>query len=913
MKKHILLVDDKPDNLAVYEEILSIKNIICLKADSGKEAFLLLEKTDISLILLDVQMPYLNGFETLKKIKNNKNWTNIPIILISAINNTAAHQIKGMKLGAVDYLTKPINPELLLRKINIYLELYEYRQKQNIKIEEVSSQLDALVSKRTRELEKKNQLLRIEKKERKAATDIINASPVIAFRWKNTDGLPLEYVSENVKEISGYSVNELISGKVKLLDIIYKDDIERVSNELIGFTKDKSKTLFAHKPYRIKIKNGDIVWVDERIFIIRNKEGYITHFQGIILDITEIKKTEAKMQRLTTAFEQTASSIIVTNLKGNIEYVNPHFCKLTGYSEKEVIGKNPRIFKTGNTRATEYALLWKTISSGKTWYGRLHNIKKNGEKYWESAVIAPVFNDEKTIVNYIALKQDITSQIESQLELEESEKQYRSLIQDNHSVMMIIDPVSKNIIEANTACCNFYGYTKKEMLNLNIDDINILNNKDIDNSMKAALSNNQNRFEFKHKLSNGDIRDVEVYSGSVKYKGTVALLSIIHDITDKVKTAQELIITKERAIESDKLKTAFLANMSHEIRTPMNAILGFSQLLAIPEITEEETANYVDTITNSGKQLLSLIDDIISISQIEAGIIEVFHKNTSIEKLLKTTYKLFSLTAKKADLVFTYQNKLPNKQLIIHTDPRRIQQVLINLISNAFKFTSQGSIEFGCKYSNNNIEFYVSDTGIGINKKDQKMIFDRFMQVDHGSDVLYGGTGIGLSISKAIVEKLGGEIWVKSKINNNTKFFFTIPIIEQQEDITKPVAKTNMPNLKGKVILIAEDEDNNFELINILLCKAGAKVFRARNGKQALDIFNNNKLDLIFMDVKMPTKNGLEATKEIRKSNTTIPIIAQTAYAQTGDRSTAIEAGCNDYISKPILKNKLFDLIRKYL
>jgi len=914
MKKQILLVDDKPTGLIVFEEFLSNSNIICLRANSAKEALSLLEETEISLILLDIKVPGLSSFDTLKLIYENKTWDNIPIILTSEGRISEAIQLKGIKLGAIDYITKPIIPELLLGKINTYLELYEYRKEQNIKIAKTSTRNDGLVNERTHELKLKNKQLLIEKKERKAAINIINASPVIAFRWANTEGLPLQYVSENVKGISGYTVNELLSGKVTIFDIVHKDDIERVKEELVNFSKEKDTTTFAHKPYRIHKKNGDIIWVDERIIIIRSSKGYITHFQGIIIDITEMKKAEAEMQKLNTAFEQTSSSIIITDIQGNIEYVNPYFCKLTGYSEEEAIGKNPRILKSGDTCTLEYLKLWSTISSGKTWSGEFLNIKKNGEKYWESAIIAPVFDDNKKIINYIGLKQDITKTVIAQKELEESEKRYRSLIQDNHSVMMVVDIKTKKVIEANNACCSFYGYSREEMLKLNVSQINTLSIDEIEIKIQNAVSNKENRFEFKHKLANGDFTDVEVYTGIVKYGNTDALLSVIHDITDKIKTANELIIAKEKAIESDRLKTAFLANMSHEIRTPMNAILGFSQLLALPDISQDDTTSYVDTITNSGKQLLSLIDDIISISQIEAGIIDVFLKNTPIEKLLKTTYKLFLITARKTNILFSYKNELEDEDRTIYSDSRRIQQVLINLISNAFKFTDEGSIEFGCRKNNSNIEFYVSDTGIGITKEDQKIIFDRFMQVDHGSDVLYGGTGIGLSISKAIVEKLGGKIWVNSKQKKGTTFCFSIPIIKQQEKVTKIAINTEAPNLEGKVILVAEDEDNNYELINILLSKAGAKVIRAKNGNEAVAIFKKTKnLDLIFMDIKMPSIDGLDATMKIRKYSKTIPIIAQTAYAQTGDRSTAINAGCNDYITKPILKNVLFDILRKYI
>ncbi len=283
---------------------------------------------------------------------------------------------------------------------------------------------------------------------------------------------------------------------------------------------------------------------------------------------------------------------------------------------------------------------------------------------------------------------------------------------------------------------------------------------------------------------------------------------------------------------------------------------------------------------------------------------------------MKTISKLFSLTAKNQGLEFSYQNKLPDEYQFVSTDSRRIQQVLTNLLSNAFKFTSKGSVEFGCIASNGNIEFYVTDTGIGISKADEKIIFDRFRQVDHGTEILYGGTGIGLSISKAIIEKLGGRIWLASKKSKGSEFRFTIPALKRKE-----LFKINTDNIKevkldlvGRTILIAEDEEYNYKLLDIILTNAGAKTLIALTGKEAIEITNTHKeIDLILMDIKMPVLSGLEATRQIRKSNNKVPIIAQTAYALVGDREKIIEAGCDDYISKPIQKSELAELINKYI
>ena len=920
MKDIALLIIDSTSNLMAFKEVLSKLDVICIKAKSGKEAFNQLHKNDISLILLDEHSPKMNGYEILISIRKNKKWENIPIIFISAINEFDFHQINGIEIGTFDFIVKPVIPKLLSVKVKMFLELYHYRKKQNIKIAKISQNHNKIMQDRVQELELTNKQLQGERKKKIDAINIINASPAVAFKWKNINELPLEYVSENVEELSGYSVKELLSGKITILGIVHPEDLERVNNELIDFSKEKNKTTFTHKPYRILKKNGDTLWVDERLMFLRNNEGIITHFQGIIIDITDKKKTEFELttslkslhesEDLFKTLSEASFESIFLSRDGKCIMQNNTAEKMFGYTLNEAFGRPGTEWIIPEDREN----VKKMMISGAQGPYNVTALRKNGTTFpCEIKARVSTFNDKPIRITSLT---DISKQVEAKKKLIESEKQYRSLIRDNLSIMMVFDPNTGKIIEVNNACYTFYGYTNDKMLSMSVYDINTSNNEEIYVEIQNALSNRKNYFVFKHKLASGKICDVEVYSGKIKYNNKEVLLSVIHDITEKVKTSKELIIAKERAEESDKLKTAFLANMSHEIRTPMNAILGFSQLLKLPELKSDEKNSYVDTIHNSGTQLLRLIDDIISISQIEAGIIDINRNNTSIDSILKTIFNLFSITAEKKGLSFSYNNKLPDEYQTVSTDSRRIQQVLINLISNAFKFTSEGSIKFGCFLNDNNIEFFVSDTGIGISKADEKFIFDRFTQVDHGKDVLYGGTGIGLSISKAIVEKLKGKIWIASKKTKGSEFRFTIPANKQTKQLKfTDVNKNDIElDLNGKTILIAEDETFNFEFLNIILTTAGAKIIQAINGKEVIDIIKKeNNIDLILMDVKMPVLNGLEATRQIRKNNNNIPIIAQTAYALVGDKDKIIKAGCDDYISKPIQKNKLFEVIGKHI
>ncbi len=386
---------------------------------------------------------------------------------------------------------------------------------------------------------------------------------------------------------------------------------------------------------------------------------------------------------------------------------------------------------------------------------------------------------------------------------------------------------------------------------------------------------------------------------------------------------KELIIAKEKAEESDKLKSSFLANLSHEIRTPLNSIIGFSFLICDPLIQQEERLNFKSIIERSSNSLLNLINDIIDFSKIEAGHIDIFIKSNPLIKIINDIEDIYEYEIKKQQ--FSKENKLDfrlnidekDKQLIIETDEIRVTQILTNLISNAIKFTEQGYIEVGCslKSSENLIEFYVKDTGIGIKEEDQEIIFQRFRKLEDDNSTLYRGAGLGLSISKHLVELLGGKIWVNSSPGKGSTFRFTIPYfyIEALPKAEIKKKNKNTIDLNNDLILVAEDDYSNFQYIEKLLEKANAQIIHASNGKEVINfVINNPEIKIILMDIKMPEMNGIESLLELKKRNYTIPVIAQTAYAFSDELKQIIEAGFVDYIIKPINPNELFQLLMKY-
>ncbi|MBN1252212.1 MAG: PAS domain S-box protein [Bacteroidales bacterium] len=395
------------------------------------------------------------------------------------------------------------------------------------------------------------------------------------------------------------------------------------------------------------------------------------------------------------------------------------------------------------------------------------------------------------------------------------------------------------------------------------------------------------------------------------------------DITERIKLEQILKSAKAKAEESDKLKSAFLANMSHEIRTPMNAIMGFANLLKMFDLNENTKREYIDHIVSSGDSLLNLIDDIIDISKMESNQITMDITNVNLNKLLNQIYSRYEeliLLKHNSEINLVLEKAIENENFIIKTDSHRLQQIISNLINNALKFTKNGEIKFGYLINGENLLFFVKDTGIGIDKKSQAIIFKRFGKLEDPERLNKSGTGLGLSISKHLVEILNGKIWVESEQGKGAKFYFSIPLKKVNSDLeivideTTSVYQNKKPNLKGKIILIAEDEILNFKLLENLVSKTGAKVLWAKNGLQAIEIFSNrNDIDLIFMDIKMPKVDGYQATREIKKINPEIPIIAQTAFAFANEKQAILDSGCNRYIKKPIKHEEIYQVLEKYL
>jgi len=394
------------------------------------------------------------------------------------------------------------------------------------------------------------------------------------------------------------------------------------------------------------------------------------------------------------------------------------------------------------------------------------------------------------------------------------------------------------------------------------------------------------------------------------------------DLTEEKIADQKLRNALIKAQESDRLKSAFLANMSHEIRTPMNGIMGFAQLLKEPSLEGADQMRFIDIIVNSGNRMLNIINDLIDISKIEAGQTDIIISEVNLNEQTEYLYTFFKPEAEKKGLQLRFKNTLSNSLATIQSDREKIFAILTNIIKNAIKYTKKGSIEFGYNLRINKdteeLEFYVKDTGIGIAQNKLEAIFERFVQADLSLASEYEGAGLGLAITKGYIELLGGRIWVESKVGQGSIFYFTIPYRVKSNQKhkkkgleSKPVSDLN----KGKFnILIVEDDEISEFYLRTLSKDICNELLHAKTGIEAVEICKKETaIDLIFMDIKMPEMDGYTATRKIREFNKDVKIIAQSAYALEGERAKALDAGCNDYISKPTPKDKLMELVWKHM
>jgi len=563
-------------------------------------------------------------------------------------------------------------------------------------------------------------------------------------------------------------------------DVLGKNVIDMYSTDKarpIYYENVKNNTT---KTYQAEIKSagGRVIPVDVTGSLTRIGHNKVRVTS--IRDISQRLEAEKAIGKLSAVVEQSANSVIITNTKGEIEYVNNMFIQLSGYSIKDVLGKTPGFLKSGNIHPSVYKGLWDTISKGEVWTGELQNKAKNGQLFWIESTISPIKDSDGVITNYVGINVDVTQKKQDRQKLDDLSKRLR----------LAVSAANFGVWDVNLDTREVYWDEKMhEIYGLPISE----NKSKYDHFRKVIDKKDWKKF--KQDTTGGYVEDelyeieLKIYPhGKLKYiknflmfsssnsvKKYRRLVGITYDITKQKEAEQELIREKEKAKENDELKSAFLANMSHEIRTPLNGIIGFTDLLRDEELeaSHEEKENFLNVIYNNGQILLHLVNDIIDLSKIETGQLSVNLRVLSLESIVEKVVVVFDQQITDKGLEFKYPKKYNSINAI--ADITRIHQIFTNLLGNAIKFTKKGFIEIGFQEREKDVLLWVKDTGVGISKKAQKVIFDRFSQGRPVRDQLLGGTGLGLSITKGLVKLLGGEIWVESVENQETCFYFTLP------------------------------------------------------------------------------------------------------------------------------------------
>lgn len=733
-----------------------------------------------------------------------------------------------------------------------------------------------------------------------------------AYYLSNLKG---EFLDGNAaaEEILGFKKKELIGKSFLNLKLLSANDFLKAAKALAKSVMGK-KT--GPDEFLLKRKDGSKLSVEISTFPVKIKNKDV--ILGIARDITERKRTEFALKESEEKYRnlvERANDGICIIQDGVIKFANPSLVDLYGGKLSKVIGSPFADFIHPDelNKISKYYELRLKGENVPSIYETIFRHNKGHKVYVEISA---------GIINYLGKPADLVI-VRDITERRETEKSLLklSIAVDQSPSVIVITGLDGRIEYVNPKFTETTGYSKNEAIGklTSILKSGTQSDEVYQKLWQTISSGNIWHGEFHNKKKNGELFwEAASVSPIIDKTGKVTnYIKVAEDISERKLAEDDLRKALEKAEESDRLKSAFLANMSHEIRTPMNGILGFASLLKTPNLSGEKLKKYINVIDNSGKRMLNIINDLIDISKIEAGQMDTYISECNINEQIEYLNTFFKPEAIKVNLDLSYNNPLPTKDTFVKTDREKLYAILTNLLKNAIKYTHEGSIKFGYERKGEMLEFYVKDTGIGIPEDRQEAIFERFIQADIEDRKAYEGAGLGLSITKAYVEMLGGKIWVESVEGQGSQFYFTIPYnVDKRLEIKTEVEKEkSLPATSRKLkILIAEDEEVVMEYLKIILRESSKEILHTKSGKEVIKLCRSNPdLDLVLMDIKMPGMDGYEATREIRKFNKNVVIIAQTAYALSGDREKALAAGCDDYVSKPVNQNKLLKVIGKCL
>ena len=1049
----ILLVDDQLTNLKILTSLLTKHGYRVRQARNGQSALNIARQTLPDLILLDIRIPDISGFEICRQLKNTEQTCNIPVIFLSVLEEIQ-NKINAFAAGGVDYITKPFQTEEVLARVRTHLSL-RTMQKQ---LEEKNARLHQEIAERTRfeqalreERDKAQQYLNIAgviilALNRHGAVTLINKKGCELLGYHEHDIVGKNWFEIFLPERRKYKVSHrfqlVMAGELDVFEyfenlVITRDGEERLiawhnnllkddkgkiigalssgnditlsrraeealriekefsenilnaladtvfvfdpstgkplrwNNEISGYSDeeiasrkapdswyDANDFLRAQKTMKrlfqggrgtvemaLMTKTGQTVPTEYSASLFKNTEHGSQYIIAVGRDITERKQTEKALRdsekRFRSVFESSASGMILVEARHKkFVEVNQKACQFLGYTAEELLGKT-------YIEVTHPDDLAKTQSESKKLISRENDffsldkryVTRDGRTVWANTNVAVIKNADDTVPLFIVQLIDITKRKHFENALQESEEKYHSLFEDANDSIFIVDPKTQQILDVNQNAVRRLGYTREELLRLTVKDIGkpktASQKKEI---ARGLLGKGHLVFEHIHIHKDGTEIPVEISSRAIEYNGRKILQSIVRDISERKRTEKELQQAKEAAESANRAKSEFLANMSHEFRTPLNGILGYTQILKRASNLTHQQYKGIEIIQHSGEHLLTLINDILDLSKIEAGKLELAPVTFHLPNMLKRLVDMTRLRAEQKGLTFCY-NKEPEVPSMVYGDERRLRQVLLNLLGNAVKFTGSGKITFrvgtyGCvcmteeiARPNNGrirkpipaytIRFQVEDTGIGISSEHLELIFSPFEQIK-GNRRYSEGTGLGLAISQRLLRMMNSELHVTSRPKQGSTFWFDLNVPEITS-VTESKEKFSQDIIgfhgKPRKILIVDDKDENRMMLKDMLLPVGFDVIEVSSGHEAVVKAKDVHPDLIFMDLIMPVMDGFEARRRIRQipelNEVVIVAVSADAFEQT--RQESVSAGFHDFLLKPMTQQKLFETLQTHL
>ncbi len=962
----VLIVDDNPAKLTALAAALTGMNIVIVTAASGTETLHQLLTRDFAAVLLNVNMPVMDGFETAKIIRQRPKSEHLPIIFVTAEQLDNDSLLKGYKLGAVDYILNPVLPQILRSKVAVFADLYRLREqieRQSLSLANHNHLLEEQVAAHNVALQESKVRYRCITK---GFTDYLYTVRIENGRAVETTQSPA------CVSVTGYTVEEFAANPYLWIQMVMPEDRDRVMEHVRQVLVGADVTPFEH---RILRKDGEIRWVSDTTILFKDTSGELLSYDGVIKDITERKHAEAALResetRLQTIIENLTEGLAVSDLDGQLLHFNHAALDMHGYATLDECRQHLSKFAdTFELSAMDGAVLaldqWPLarVLRGEN----LRNLElriRHIQAGWQR-----VFNYGGTLVRdaggqplmAIVLISDITERKQSEVEIRQlnteleqrvaerttelelalstmrtSEERYRLLIDGVKDVANIMLDTSGRVISWNQGAERLKGYTKEEIIGRHFSIFyppDVVATGKLDAELAQALKQGRAEDEGWRVRKDGSRFWANVIITSLfSDKGELQGFSkITRDITERKQAEQNLLIAKEAAELANRAKDSFLATMSHEIRTPLTGMLGMLEILSLTPLNRDQGGT-LKAVWDSSRSLLRIVNDILDWSRIVEGKLALAPQSTSIPQLLQEVVNTYSRVASAKSLVLWQHADARLSQAHI-VDALRLSQILNNFVSNAIKFTQRGEIELRAELleqldSGERIRFSVKDTGIGIAKDVQQHLFQRYRQASADTARRYGGTGLGLSICQRLADLMDGQIELVSEPEQGSIFSFTLilpvsaapgehipalfPDVEQKK--VKPLLDGSVDT---PLVLAVDDHPINRDLLARQIKLLGLRAETAENGKIALSMWGERRFALVITDCHMPEMNGYALTRAIRKIEAEkriprTPIIAWTANALAEEAEHCQAAGMDELLVKPADLAKLKKMLAKWL